>query len=124
MALVVDDNRINLDLIDFLLREEGFQVIAVSRPEDALRVLDQFTPDLFVLDVQLPGMSGLDLLRTLRTRPDTGKSCAVIVTSYAMETDKQKAFAAGCDAYFTKPVDTRTFGAEVRLIFNRIVGRV
>jgi CheY-like chemotaxis protein len=117
-ALVIDDNPINLELLQLLVEAEGFEVTAVTGAEEAMQVLTEFVPELFIVDVQLPGMSGLDLLRLLRSRPDTKGACAIIVTSYAMDSDKENAFAAGCDGYITKPIDTRTFGTEIRAIYN------
>ena len=119
-ALVVDDNPVNLELIAVLLEAEGFDVTSVRDAEEALASLQaEGTPDIFVLDVQLPGMSGLDLLRRLRSHSRTSTVCAVIVTSYAMETDRQMAEAAGCDSYFTKPIDTRQFASQVREVYEQ-----
>ena len=122
-ALVVDDNAINLELISLLLEAEGFDVVAASDAEQALQVVENQLPDLFVLDVQLPGMSGLDLLRKLRSRHDTSTICAVVVTSYAMDADRAVAAEAGCNCYFTKPINTRRFAADVRQVYERF-GRV
>jgi two-component system cell cycle response regulator DivK len=112
-ALVVDDNRVNQELLSFVLEGEGFEVRTASSAEETLDVFEQFKPDVLVLDVQLPGMSGLDLTRQLRSWPAQRQACIVIVTSYARECDRERAFAAGCDGYITKPIDTRTFAAEV-----------
>jgi CheY-like chemotaxis protein len=116
-VLAVDDNPINLELISFLL-EKDFEVATAIDAQEALNTIQHKAFDIFVLDVQLPGMSGLDLLRLLRSRPDTSKCCAVIVTSYAMEADRVTAAEAGCDAYFAKPIDTRRFAEEVRAVYQ------
>lgn len=113
-ALVVDDNLINLELMTFLLEADGFEVTGSTNAEEALQLLNTLTPDILLLDVQLPGMSGLELLRKIRARPEMRSMCTVIVTSYAMDSDRQRAFDAGCNAYITKPIDTRTFVDEVR----------
>ena len=118
-VLIVDDHPINLELISLLLSAEGFDVVEAVDAEQALDLIEGDPPDLFVLDVQLPGMSGLDLLRLLRAQPETENCCAVIVTSYAMESDRAVATEAGCDSYFTKPIDTRTFGPEVRKVYEQ-----
>jgi two-component system, cell cycle response regulator DivK len=120
-VLVVDDNPINLELISFLLEGENFEVSTAVDAQEALTTIEDKTFDIFVLDVQLPGMSGLDLLRLLRSRPDTNKCCAVIVTSYAMEADRVTAAEAGCDAYFAKPIDTRRFAEDVRAVYQGCV---
>jgi two-component system cell cycle response regulator DivK len=101
-----------------VLEEEGFEVRTSQCAEEALALVDQFKPDVLILDVQLPGVSGLDLTRQLRNRPACRQACIVIVTSYAMECDREQAFEAGCDGYITKPIDTRTFTAEVLGFMN------
>ena len=124
-ALVVDDNPINLELISVLLEQEGFDVVSTRDAEEALAAVGARLPDIFVLDVQLPGMSGLDLLRMLRSRSDTQGICTVVVTSYAMDADRAVAKDAGCDAYFSKPIDTRRFARDVREVYDRVrLGRV
>src|SRR5206468_2199361 len=110
-ALVVDDNLVNQELLSFVLEAEGFEVRTATCAEAALALYQRFTPDLLILDVQLPGISGLDLTRQLRSRPIESQTCIVVVTSYARECDRERAFAAGCDGYISKPIDTRTFPA-------------
>ena len=112
-VLVVDDNPINLELMTILLESEGFEVEPVEDAETTLQRIRQSPPDLLVVDVQLPGMSGLDLLREVRSNPCMQHLCAVIVTSYAMSSDEEMAYEAGCDGYIRKPIDTRTFGQQV-----------
>jgi len=116
--LLVDDNPINLELMTILLESEGFTVEPVEHAEDALQRIRENPPDLLVADVQLPGMSGLDLLRQVRSDPATQGLCAVVVTSYAMTSDEQKAYEAGCDGYIRKPIDTRIFGQQVASFLN------
>ena len=115
--LVVDDNPINLELMTILLESEGFEVEPVEDAETTLQRIRQSPPDLLVVDVQLPGMSGLDLLREVRSDPRTQDLCAIVVTSYAMSSDEQMAYQAGCDGYIRKPIDTRTFGRQVSEFF-------
>lgn len=110
---MVDDNAINLELMTILLESEGFEVEPLEHAEEALQRIRENPPDLLVADVQLPGMSGLDLLKQLRSEPATRDLCAVVVTSYAMTSDEEKAYDAGCDGYIRKPIDTRTFAREV-----------
>jgi CheY-like chemotaxis protein len=112
-VLLVDDNPINLELMTILLESEGFEVEPVEDAEISLQRIRQNPPDLLVVDVQLPGMSGLDLLREVRSDPRTQDLCAVVVTSYAMSSDEEMAYEAGCDGYIRKPIDTRTFGQQV-----------
>jgi CheY-like chemotaxis protein len=103
--LIVDDNPQNLKLAKVILCAEGYDVKTAIDAEDALSVLRGFTPRLILVDVQLPGMDGLELTRQLKTDPARRDIVIIAVTSYAMKGDDQKAFAAGCDGYMSKPID-------------------
>ncbi len=107
--LVVDDNATNLKLISELLRFEGHRVLAASDAEKAQVILEGALPDLILMDIALPGMDGLELTRLLKGDTRTGKIPIVALTAFAMKGDEQKALAAGCDGYITKPIDTRAF---------------
>ena len=111
--LVVDDNPLNLKLMRILLTSENYDVHTASSAEEALKVLQSFTPRLMLLDIQLPGMDGLELTRKLKQSPDTQDIIILAVTAYAMMGDEQKALAAGCDGYIAKPIDTRTLPGVV-----------
>ncbi|HEV8324102.1 MAG TPA: response regulator [Myxococcota bacterium] len=111
--LVVDDNPANLKLLRLTLQLEGFEVRTAEDAEEALRVLASFRPRLILMDLQLPGMDGLDLTRRLKADPATRDVIILAVTAYAMKGDDEKARAAGCDGYVTKPIDTQTLTALV-----------
>ena len=115
-ALVIDDNPLNLELVLFLLEADGFVVSTAANAEEAMESLGQAIPDVLVVDVQLPGISGLDLITRLRKDPRYDGVCIVVVTSYAMDSDREAAFRCGCNGYLTKPIDTRTFTSHVRRI--------
>jgi CheY-like chemotaxis protein len=112
--LIVDDNATNLKLLRVLLSKEGYQIRTAESAEDALAVLKEARPHLILMDIQLPGMDGLDLTRQLKADPDTRDIIVLAVTSYAMKTDQEKALAAGCNGYVTKPIDTRALPDLVR----------
>jgi CheY-like chemotaxis protein len=103
--LIVDDNPQNLKLARVVLAKEGFDVRTASNAEDALQLLRTVTPGLILMDVQLPGMDGLELTRRLKADPATRPIRVIALTAYAMKGDDEKAFAAGCDGYITKPID-------------------
>lgn len=105
--LIVDDNPVNLKLTKVLLTQEGYQVQTVGNAEEALTLLQTFKPRLVLMDIQLPGMDGLELTRRLKTSPDTQHIKVIALTAYAMKGDEEKARAAGCDDYITKPIDTQ-----------------
>jgi two-component system cell cycle response regulator DivK len=111
--LIVDDNPANLKLARVLLTAEGYQVRVATDAEDALAVLREFTPRLILMDLQLPGMDGLTLTRRLKDDPATQDIAVIALTAYAMKGDEQKARAAGCDGYISKPIDTRILAQTV-----------
>jgi CheY-like chemotaxis protein len=113
-VLVVDDNTDNLVLTRFLLEAGGFNVQTAEDAEQALEVLKTYHPLLILMDLQLPGMDGLELTRQLRANPVWSDVIIVALTAYAMKGDEENAMAAGCDGYITKPVSTRTFASVVR----------
>jgi CheY-like chemotaxis protein len=104
--LVVDDNPQNLKLARVLLTIEGYEVRTAADAEEALRVLESFAPRLILMDLQLPGMDGLELTRRLKADPARRGIIVIALTAYAMKGDREKALAAGCDGYVTKPIDT------------------
>lgn len=106
--LVVDDNVTNLKLISDLLAFEGHEILNAMDAEEAQVLLARILPDLILMDIALPGMDGLALTRLLKADPRTSHIRIVALTAYAMKGDDQKALAAGCDGYITKPIDTRT----------------
>jgi len=113
-VLVVEDTPVNLKVVKILLSRHGFDVRTASTAEEALEVLRQFRPELILTDVQLPGMSGLDLTRKLKSDPATRDIMVLALTAFAMRGDEKKAYEAGCDGYITKPIDTRTFPTLIR----------
>ncbi len=108
-VLIIDDHPVNLELVKVLLVLEGYEVHTAGDAESALLVLPELRPDLILMDVQLPGMDGLELARRLRADPMHKDTRIVALTAYAMKGDAEKALSAGCDAYLSKPIDTRTF---------------
>jgi two-component system cell cycle response regulator DivK len=105
--LVVEDNPKNLKLVRDVLTFSGYEVIEASSGEDGVRLAEEACPDLILMDLQLPGIDGLELTRQLKADPETRDIKVIAVTAYAMKGDQDRAFAAGCDDYVTKPIDTR-----------------
>jgi len=105
-VLIVDDNPQNLKLARVLLASEGYEVRTAVDAEEALSVLETFAPRLILMDLQLPGMDGLELTRRLKADPARRHILVVALTAYAMKGDDDKARAAGCDGYVSKPIDT------------------
>lgn len=111
--LLVEDNPVNRRLAVFLLRSQGYHVSEATTAQEALAMLENERPDLIVMDIQLPGMDGLEVTRRLKAQPTTADIPVVAVTSYAMKGDREKALAAGCAGYVTKPIDKNIFIQEV-----------
>ena len=111
--LLVEDNEVNRRLAGFLLRSQGYQVREATTALAAFEMLDKERPDLIVMDIQLPGIDGLEATRKLKEQPATADIPVIAVTSYAMKGDREKALAAGCSGYVTKPIDKNTFIQEV-----------
>ena len=103
----------NRRLAVFLLRSQGYQVREAATAQEAFEILGKERADLIVMDIQLPGMDGLETTRKLKEQPATADIPVIAVTSYAMKGDREKALAAGCVGYVTKPIDKNTFIQEV-----------
>jgi CheY-like chemotaxis protein len=107
-VLIVDDLAVNVKLLTALLTSGGYAVRSTDSAEAALEILPVEKFALLLLDVRLPGMDGLTLARTIRANPAWAEMVIVAVTANAMKTDEENALAAGCDAFVTKPINTRT----------------
>jgi CheY-like chemotaxis protein len=105
--LIVDDNPSNMKLLAFMLSSRGYDVRTAGDAIEALTALESFPARLILMDLQMPGMDGLELTRRLKADPRTSEIIIVAVTANAMKGDEEKARAAGCDGYVTKPIDTR-----------------
>lgn len=106
-VLMVDDHPGNLKLLSFILGKFGHDVRVAADAAQALIVLENFEPQLILMDLQLPGMDGLELTRQLKADPNRHDIVIVAVTASAMKGDEQRAREAGCDGYISKPIDTR-----------------
>jgi len=114
VILVVEDNEVNQLLTASVLEREGFVVDLAGTAVQAIERLRLHTPDLILMDIQLPGMDGLSLTRQLKADPATARITVVALTAHAMTGDREQSLAAGCAGYISKPIDTRTFGTQVR----------
>jgi CheY-like chemotaxis protein len=111
--LVVDDNPANLRLLRMLLMGEDYDVRTAGSGSEALGVVGDFRPRLILMDLQMPGMDGFELTRRLKADPATRDIVIVALTAYAMKGDEERARAAGCDDYVSKPIDTRALPAVI-----------
>lgn len=117
--LVVEDNPMNLKLFQDVLAAYGYDVIAAETGQQALDSVRDTLPDLVILDIQLPDISGLEISKRFKA-DDRLKAIPIIaVTSFAMAGDEERALAAGCDAYITKPISIASFGTEIEAVLAR-----
>ena len=106
-VLIVDDNPTNLKLVAYLVKANGYEVDTASDADAAVAAIAAHRPRVILMDLQLPGIDGLELTRRLKADPATRDISIIAVTAYAMKGDQEKALEAGCDDYVTKPIDTR-----------------
>lgn len=117
--LVVEDNAKNLKLVRDVLEYAGYEVIAAESGERGLELAAEQTPDLVLMDLQLPGMDGNETLRRLRDDPDTKDVPVVAVTAFAMQTDRDRAFETGFDGFVEKPISVRALPGQVERYFPK-----
>ena len=98
-VLIVDDNRLNAELAAFVLESDDVLVDSAVDAEQALARLPEFRPDLILMDIQMPGMDGLELTRRLKGDPSTRHIVIIAFTAYAMKGDELRMRQAGCDGY-------------------------
>jgi two-component system cell cycle response regulator DivK len=107
VILSVEDNAANRRIVRDLFERKGYRVVEAVNGEDGLAVAARERPDVILMDVQLPRMSGYDAARALKSNPQLCRIPIIAVTSYALSGDEQKAHDAGCDGYVTKPFRPR-----------------
>ncbi len=112
-VLIVDDNATSLKLVAFVMRAHGYEVSVVSDGASALEAIRVRPPDVVLMDIQMPGIDGLEIVRRLRADVASRDLLIIAVTAYAMKGDQERAFAAGCNGYITKPIDTRTLASTI-----------
>jgi two-component system cell cycle response regulator len=114
MILIVEDNPANQLLVSAVLEREGYRLELAGSAVEARAVLARALPDLILMDIQLPGMDGLTFTTELKADPVSAAIPVVALTALAMAGDRERALAAGCIGYISKPINTRTFADEVR----------
>jgi CheY-like chemotaxis protein len=103
--LIAEDDPASRELLADILKMQGYQVVEAEDGQAALEKIAEEGPDLVLLDIQMPKLDGLGVVRQLRQNPRFTSLPVVAVTSYAMRGDREKALDAGFDAYLTKPID-------------------
>ena len=105
--LIVEDNDKNLKLVRDVLQAKGYTTLEAGTAEDGLAIARDEAPDLILMDIQLPGMSGIDALKALRAEPAIAALPVVAITASVMQQDRQEIMRAGFDAFIEKPINLR-----------------
>lgn len=113
-VLVVEDNDANLYLMRFMFEKYGFHVLAAKSGAEGVERAITEKPDLIIMDIQLPDMNGYEATKKIKESDAARDIPVVALTSYAMAGDREKAFAAGCNGYITKPINPETFMEEIK----------
>ncbi len=116
--MVVDDEASILLLLDVALKRRGFTVLKANDSYKALAMLDSSTPDLFILDVMMPGMDGLELCRRIRSRPQTAHTPVIMFSARCDEWSIERGFAAGANAYLPKTTSHTDIVSNIRRILG------
>jgi two-component system cell cycle response regulator DivK len=122
LILIVEDNDKNRKLMRDVLVFNGYRLVEAETGEDGVRLAREQHPDLILMDIQLPGIDGIQALRQIRDEEETRRIPVIAVTASAMTHDRQKIMAAGFDAYQTKPLNVRQFVDAVRELLARRPG--
>ncbi len=123
LILIVEDNERNRRLVRDVLQASGYRTLECESGEEGVRLARESQPALVLMDIQLPGIDGLEALRRLRADPATAAIPVVAVTASAMTHNRQTILAAGFDGYQTKPISVREFLAAVRALLDRGAGQ-
>ncbi|SRR6266481_472874 len=111
--LIAEDNPVNMELLREILGATQYEIIEAENGHQALMKIEEFSPSLVLLDVNMPGMDGLAVIRILRKDPRFYRLPAIALTAYAMKDDRDRMIAAGFDSYVSKPVDALALAKEI-----------
>jgi two-component system, cell cycle response regulator DivK len=114
IILIVEDNERNLKLVRDVLQVKGHKTIEAVTGEDGVRLAAEHKPDLILMDIELPGINGIEALRQIRANPDNARTPIIAVTASVMQQDRRLITEAGFDAYVGKPISLKEFLEAVR----------
>jgi two-component system cell cycle response regulator DivK len=117
--LIVEDNDKNMKLVRDVLQAKGYATLEAGTGEEGVRLAIEGRPDLILMDIQLPGISGIEALRTLRANPETASIPAIAVTASVMQQDRKQITEAGFDGYLGKPLNLKEFLETVRAALEK-----
>lgn len=117
-VLVIEDNKDNLKLLAYALRRAGYNVIAAESGEEGFEMAIRERPLFILMDINLPGMDGLETTKRIRSSGLDGTIPIIAITSYAMSGDRERILAAGCNGYFEKPIDPITIVEQIQGVLH------
>ncbi len=117
-VLVIEDNPLNMELVCDILEANDYAVYQACAAQEGIKIAKENNPNLILMDIQLPGMDGLEATQILKEDISTKDIPVVALTAHAMKGDEEKALEAGCSGYITKPIDTREFPSLVKTFIN------
>ena len=120
--LIVEDDELNRDSLRRLLRRRGFEIVLAVDGNDGVAVAGAEAPDLILMDMSLPGIDGWEATRRLKDAPETRAIPIIALTAHAMASDRDKALAAGCDDYDTKPIDLERLLPKIEALLPESAG--
>ena len=119
-ALVIEDNKDSMRLISYALQHSGYEVIPAETGEEGVDLALREHPDFVIVDINLPGMDGLEATRRIRDSTRRTGLPIVAITSYAMAGDMERILAAGCNGYFEKPIDPLTIVERIEAVIKKV----
>ena len=117
-VLVVEDNELNMKLFHDLLEVHGYNILQTKDGMDALRLAREHKPDLILMDIQLPEVSGLEVTKWIKEDDDLKSIPVIAITAFAMKGDEEKIREGGCEAYIAKPISVTNFLETVQRFLN------
>jgi len=117
--LIVEDNPQNMRLMEMILRAKKYALLKATDGKEALDIVVRERPELVIMDIQLPKMSGYEVTKRLRQMPEFANLPIIALTAYAMKGDEEKFIEAGCDAYLSKPINTRELPELIAAMLER-----
>jgi CheY-like chemotaxis protein len=117
--LYVEDHQGNIYVMENRLKRWGYEAVVAMDGQSALAMARTHKPDLILMDIQLPGIDGLEATRRIKADPETKDIPVIAVSAFAMYDDRDKALAAGCDGYFSKPVDFHDLRVRIQGMLDK-----
>jgi len=117
-VLVIEDNKDNLKIIEYALKRAGYEVVAAQRGEDGVELAKKRQFYFIIMDINLPGMDGIEATRQIRNSKADGNVPVIAITSYAMAGDRERIMKAGCTGYIEKPIDPISIIEEIHKIIK------